>query len=377
MTVPVVGARIRASLGRQQFEHSRDHMAVFEDSAFDDHERVIFCRNAPTGLRAIIAIHSTALGPAAGGTRLWAYESDDAALHDVLRLSHAMSYKNAMAGLKFGGGKAVIIKTPGFDGTDALYEKYAGFVDQLNGAYVTAEDVGMSVEIMQTIARQTKYVSGLPAKEGHAGGDPSPKTSYGVFRGIEAAVAFQLGHDSVDGLTIAIQGVGNVGYHLCRFLAKAGAKLVVADIDQARVKRACDEFGATAVARDEIVMQKADVLAPCALGATINAQSIPSLQTTIVAGGANNQLEAPEDGQALSAAGILYAPDYVINGGGIINVASEFYGDADDDEVMRRIAEIGPRLTGIFEAAKQSGKPTNVVADEMARKIIESGGQFT
>ena len=377
MTVPVVGARIRASLGRQQFEHSRDHMAVFEDSAFDDHERVIFCRDAPTGLRAIIAIHSTALGPAAGGTRLWAYESDDAALHDVLRLSHAMSYKNAMAGLKFGGGKAVIIKTPGFDGTDALYEKYAGFVDQLNGAYVTAEDVGMSVEIMQTIARQTKYVSGLPAKEGHAGGDPSPKTSYGVFRGIEAAVAFQLGHDSVDGLTIAIQGVGNVGYHLCRFLAKAGAKLVVADIDQARVKRACDEFGATAVARDEIVMQKADVLAPCALGATINAQSIPSLQTTIVAGGANNQLEAPEDGQALSAAGILYAPDYVINGGGIINVASEFYGDADDDEVMRRIAEIGPRLTGIFEAAKQSGKPTNVVAEEMARKIIESGGQFT
>lgn len=377
MTVPVVGARIRAPLGRQQFEHSRDHMAVFEDSAFDDHERVIFCRDAPTGLRAIIAIHSTALGPAAGGTRLWAYESDDAALHDVLRLSHAMSYKNAMAGLKFGGGKAVIIKTPGFDGTDALYEKYAGFVDQLNGAYVTAEDVGMSVEIMQIIARQTKYVSGLPAKEGHAGGDPSPKTSYGVFRGIEAAVAFQLGHDSVDGLTIAIQGVGNVGYHLCRFLAKAGAKLVVADIDQARVKRACDEFGATAVARDEIVMQKADVLAPCALGATINAQSIPSLQTTIVAGGANNQLEAPEDGQALSAAGILYAPDYVINGGGIINVASEFYGDADDDEVMRRIAEIGPRLTGIFEAAKQSGKPTNVVADEMARKIIESGGQFT
>jgi leucine dehydrogenase len=352
-------------------------MAVFEDSAFDDHERVIFCRDAQTGLKAIIAIHSTALGPAAGGTRLWAYESDDAALHDVLRLSHAMSYKNAMAGLKFGGGKAVIIKTPGFDGTDALYEKYAGFIDQLNGAFVTAEDVGMSVEIMQTIARKTKYVSGLPAKEGQAGGDPSPKTSYGIFRGIEAAVAFQLGCDAVGGLTIAVQGVGNVGYHLCRFLAEAGANLVVADIDEARVKRACDEFGATAVAHDEIVMQKADVLAPCALGAIINAKSIPSLQTTIVAGGANNQLETLEDGQALSAAGILYAPDYVINGGGIINVASEFYGDADDDEVMRRIGEIGPRLTGIFEAARQSGKPTNVVADEMARKIIESGGQFT
>ena len=377
MTAPAVGARIRAPLSRQPIEQSRNHMAAFEDSAFDDHERVIFCCDEQTGLKAIIAIHSTALGPAAGGTRLWSYESDDAALHDVLRLSHAMSYKNAMAGLKFGGGKAVIIKTPDFDGTEALYEKYGEFVDQLNGKYVTAEDVGMSVEIMETVARRTKYVSGLSRKDGQAGGDPSPKTSYGVFKGIEAAVAFQLGRDSVDGMTVAVQGVGNVGYHLCRFLSEAGAKLVVADIDKARVKRACDEFGATAVAFGEIVTQKADVLAPCALGATINTQSIPALQTTIVAGGANNQLETPEDGQRLSDAGILYAPDYVINGGGILNVASEYYADADDDDVMRRVAEIGPRLTGIFEAAKQSGKPTNVIADEMAREIIESRGQFT
>jgi leucine dehydrogenase len=368
MTATAVGARIRAP--SERIEKPRDHMAVFEDSAFDDHERVIFCRDAHTGLKAIIAIHSTALGPAAGGTRLWAYESDDAALHDALRLSHAMSYKNAMAGLKFGGGKAVIIKAPDFKGTDALYEKYGEFIDQLNGSYVTAEDVGMSVKIMETVARKTKYVSGLPARAGHAGGDPSPKTSYGIFRGIEAAVAFQLGRDSVDGITVAVQGVGNVGYHLCRFLAEAGAKLVVADIDESCVKRACDEFGATAVATDEVVAHKADVLAPCALGSTINAQSIPSLQAAIVAGGANNQLDTPEDGQQLCDAGILYAPDYVINGGGIINVASEYYDDADDDEVMRRVAEIGPRLTGIFEAAKQSGKPTNVVADEMARKII-------
>jgi leucine dehydrogenase len=229
----------------------------------------------------------------------------------------------------------------------------------------------MNVEIMETIERKTNYVSGLSAKEGHAGGDPSPKTSYGIFKGIEAAVAFQLGRDSVDGLTVAVQGVGNVGYHLCGFLAEAGASLLVAERAEDRVKRGCDEFGATAVARDEIVMQKADVLAPCALGATINAKSIPGLRTTIVAGGANNQLEMLEDGQALSAAGILYAPDYVINAGGIINVASEYYGDTEH-EVLRRIAEIGPRLTGIFEAAKQSGKPTNVVADEMARKIIET-----
>ena len=345
-------------------------MAVFEDPAFDDHERVNFCRDAKTGLKAIIAIHSTALGPAAGGTRLWAYESDDAALHDVLRLSHAMSYKNAMAGLKFGGGKAVIIKTADFEGSNALYEKYGEFVDQLNGKYVTAEDVGMTVGIMESIARKTKYVSGLPPMDGQAGGDPSPKTSWGIFKGIEAAVAFQLGRDSVDGLTVAVQGVGNVGYHLCSFLHKAGAKVVVADIDEACVKRACDEFGATAVGIDEIVAYKADVLAPCALGATINARSVAALKATIVAGGANNQLETPEDGQRLCDAGILYAPDYVINGGGIINVASEYYNDADDDEVWRLAAEIGPRLTGIFESAKQSGQPTNVVADEMARKII-------
>ena len=352
-------------------------MAVFEDSAFDDHERVMFCRDAHTGLKAIIAIHSTALGPAAGGTRLWPYESDDAALHDVLRLSHAMSYKNAMAGLKFGGGKAVIIKTPDFAATEALYEKYGEFVDQLDGQYVTAEDVGMSVAIMETVARKTKFVSGLSRKEGQAGGDPSPKTSYGIFKGIEAAVAFQLGRDSVEGMTVAVQGVGNVGYHLCSFLSEAGAILLVADIDQTRVKRACDEFGATAVAVDEIVTHKSDVLAPCALGATIDVQSIPALQTKIVAGGANNQLKTPEDGQRLSDAGILYAPDYVINGGGIINVASEYYADADDDEVMRRVADIGPRLTGIFEAARQSGKPTNVIADNMARAIIESKGQLS
>lgn len=350
-------------------------MAAFEDPAFDNHERVIFCHDAQTGLKAIIAIHSTALGPAAGGTRLWPYESDDAALHDVLRLSQAMSYKNAMAGLKFGGGKAVIIKTDEFAGSDALYEKYGEFVDQLNGVYVTAEDVGMSVEIMEIVARRTKYVSGLTPRAGHAGGDPSPKTAYGIFKGIESAVSFRLGRDSIKGLTVAVQGVGNVGYHLCRYLSDAGAKLLVSDIDDARVRKVVSEFSATAVGADEIVTSKADVLAPCALGATITERAIPRLKATIVAGGANNQLETPQDGQRLADAGILYAPDYVINGGGIINVASEYFDDADDDEVMRRVAEIGPRLTGIFEVAKKSGKATNVVADEMAREIIAAGRQ--
>jgi leucine dehydrogenase len=345
-------------------------MAARDDPAFDNHERVLFCRDEATGLNAIIAIHSTALGPAAGGCRLWSYESEDAALHDVLRLSQGMSYKNAMAGLKFGGGKAVIIKTPDFNGSDALYERFGEFVEELDGEYITAEDVGMSESIMAVVARRTSHVTGLPRTDDQAGGDPSPKTGFGVFKGIEAAVKFKLDRDDVSGLTVAIQGVGNVGYNLCRYLAGAGAKMVVADIDESRVKKMCDEFGATAAPLDEILSQDADVLAPCALGAVLSEQSIPTIKVSIVAGGANNQLETDEDGQRLSDAGILYAPDYVINGGGIINVACEYYGDVDDAEVDDLVAAIGPRLTRIFEEAAASGKPTNVIADAHARKII-------
>ena len=347
-------------------------MAAFDDPAFDSHERVVFCHDKSTGLKAIIAIHSTALGPAAGGTRLWSYANDDEALHDVLRLAQGMSYKNAMAGLKFGGGKAVMIRTPDFEASDALFERYGEFVDSLNGDYVTAEDVGMSVDIMEMVARRTKFVAGLSRQAGKAGGDPSPKTSFGIFKGIESAVRFKLGKDSVEGLTVAVQGTGNVGYHLCRFLHEAGAKLVVADIDPQRVSRAVDEFGARAVELDELISQEVDVLAPCALGAVFTSDTIPTLRTTIVAGGANNQLETVADGQRLHDAGILYAPDYVINGGGIINVASEYYGDATNDEIWERIAEIGPRLTGIFEESASSDTPTNVVADRQAQKIIGS-----
>ncbi len=349
-------------------------MIARDDPAFDNHERVVFCHDAETGLNAIIAIHSTALGPAAGGCRLWNYESDDAALHDVLRLSQGMSYKNAMAGLEFGGGKAVIIKTPDFDGSDALYQKFGEFVEEQNGEYITAEDVGMSVSIMQSVARKTKHVTGLPRTNGQAGGDPSPKTAFGVYRGIEAAVKFKLELDDVSGLTVAVQGVGNVGYHLCRILAGAGAKLIVADLDEDRVARVCDEFGASAAPLEEILSQDADVLAPCALGAILNEQSIPGLKVSIVAGGANNQLKTDADGQRLTDAGILYAPDYVINGGGIINVACEYAGDVEDTEVGRLVAAIGPRLTAIFEEAAASGKPTNVIADTQARNIIAAAG---
>ena len=345
-------------------------MVAFDDPAFDNHERVVFCHDAATGLKAIIAIHSTALGPAAGGTRLWSYANDDEALHDVLRLAQAMSYKNAMAGLKFGGGKAVLIRTPDFAGTDAVFERYGAFVDKLNGDYVTAEDVGMSVDIMKKVARSTKYVAGLPPQAGKAGGDPSPNTAFGIFKGIESAVQFKLGEDSVAGLKVAVQGAGNVGYHLCKLLHEAGASLIIADIDAERVRRVTDELGASSVPIDEILVQKVDVVAPCALGAIINERSISALETTIIAGGANNQLATSEDGQRLHEAGILYAPDYVINSGGIINVASEYFGDATEAEVVERTAQIGPRLTRIFEESAASDRPTNVVADEMARKLI-------
>ncbi len=345
-------------------------MSVFENPAFDAHERVQFCHDPKSGLHALIAIHSTALGPAAGGARMWSYATEADAVTDALRLSQGMSYKNAMAGLKLGGGKAVILKSPDFAESDALFEAFGEFVERMGGAYVTAEDVGMRVDIMEIIARRTRYVTGLPQREGQAGGDPSPKTSWGIFKGIEAAVRFKLRRDSLAGLRVAVQGVGNVGYHLCRYLHEAGASLIVADIDEQRVARVVTEFDAAAASLDSILFADVDVVAPCALGAILNAESIARLNAPIVAGGANNQLATHDDGQRLLDADILYAPDYVINAGGIINVASEFYGDADDDEVIRRVTAIGDRLTGIFEEARVSGRATNVVADEQARRII-------
>jgi leucine dehydrogenase len=345
-------------------------MTVFSNPAFDNHERVLFCRDETTGLCAIIAIHSTALGPAAGGTRLWTYASDDDALYDVLRLSQGMSYKNAMAGLKFGGGKAVIMKTPGFSGSDALFERFGEFVDTLGGDYITAEDVGMSVQIMDTVARKTRYVSGLSLQSGKAGGDPSPKTAYGIYCGIEAAAKAGLQCDSLNGIRIAVQGVGNVGYNLCKLLHAAGATLLVADLDEVRVDRACDEFGASRISSAEILYADVDVLAPCAMGAILHEGSIPGIKARIVAGGANNQLRGPEDGQRLADAGILYAPDYVINAGGVISITCEYLGDMDNEGVTDLVAQIGPRLARIFAEAARTGEPTNVIADRQARKII-------
>jgi leucine dehydrogenase len=345
-------------------------MELYDLLDFDAHELVVFGNDPATGLRSIIALHSTALGAAAGGCRLRAYGTTAEAVADVLRLSRGMSYKNAMAGVPFGGGKAVILAGERRAKTPELFEAFGRLVDCLGGRYVTAEDVGTTVEDMAQVARTTRYVAGLGRVPGEAGGDPGPKTALGVFLGIRAAVRFRLGRADLEGLAVAVQGLGGVGLHLCRLLAGAGARLLVADVRPAAVRRLCDELGARAVAADEILAAQADVLAPCALGAVLDAQSIPRLRVRIVAGAANNQLAPGQDGAALEKAGILYAPDYVINAGGIISVSREYHGGATEEEVIADIQGIPARLTEIFERSRREKRTTNAVADGMAREIL-------
>ena len=345
-------------------------MAVFGATDFDAHEGVHFFTDAATGLQAIIAIHSTHLGPAAGGCRYWSYASEDAALTDALRLSRGMSYKNAMAGLPMGGGKAVILRGGAPTKTEPFLEAFGRAINALGGAYVTAEDVGMSDHDMSVIARRTRYVSGLPVSGGKAGGNPGPSTAEGVFLGIRAAVRHKLGRNSLSGVHVAIQGLGSVGYALAGKLAAAGSMLTVADIDAAKAAQAATAFGGKHVAVADIASVAADVFSPCALGAVLDAGAIAGLNVAVVAGAANNQLATPEDGARVHARNILYAPDYVINAGGIINVVAEYLGTGNAAWVSKRIAEIEDRLTGIFEASDASGNPTDAVADTMARKLI-------
>jgi leucine dehydrogenase len=337
---------------------------------FDAHEAVHFVCDRATGLRAIIALHSTHLGPAGGGTRVWHYPDPDAAVADVLRLSRGMSYKNAMAGLAMGGGKAVILAGPDRGKTDAQLEAFGRAVNRLGGAYVTAEDVGMSVADMVTISRQTRHVAGLPVTAGGVGGDPGPHTSYGVFLGVKAAARRALGKDSLSGLHLAIQGAGSVASGLARHAADEGARISIADIDQGRAQRLADEVGGQAVAADAIMTLPADILSPNALGAILDERSIAALQVPVVAGGANNQLARPEDGDRVQARGILYAPDYVINAGGIINVATEYLRDGDTEEVKRRIERIPDRLEAIWAESAATGHNPAAVADSMAQRLI-------
>ncbi len=341
---------------------------IFDAPDFDAHEAVHFAQDAATGLNAIIVLHSTHLGPAAGGCRWWTYADDAAALTDALRLSRGMSYKNAMAGLPMGGGKAVIMK--GAAKTDALLEAFGGVIDSLGGRYVTAEDVGMSDADMTVILRRTKHVSGLPVAGGAAGGNPGPSTAEGVFVGMRAAVAHKLGRHDFAGVHVAIQGLGSVGGALAEKLAVAGAVLTLADIDDSRARAFAARLGATAVPVGDITGVAADVFSPNALGAVLDASTIGGLKVAVVAGAANNQLATSADGERLAARGILYAPDYVINAGGIINVVAEYLGHGDAASVAQSIARIEGRLHDIFAESERSGRPTDAVADAMARALI-------
>jgi leucine dehydrogenase len=345
-------------------------MPVFDHPEYDQHEALHFVQDPDTGLKAIIAIHSTALGPAAGGCRRWNYASDADALTDALRLSRGMTYKNAVAGLEFGGGKSVILADDAAPKTPELFHAFGRAVESLGGKYITAEDVGCSVEDMRHVNKETNYVSGLAHSGDNAGGDPSPLTAIGVFLGIEAAVKFRLGADSLQGIRVAVQGVGHVGLHLCRLLHEAGAELTVSDVDRDNLKLARDELPVTEVAPTKLLFTDVDVLAPCALGNILTAYTIPKLKAKIVAGAANNQLATEQDGTRLAERDILYAPDYVINAGGIINVAREYYGGSSEEQVRAEIAGIPSRLEQIFQEAKTSQQPTNLIADELARRIV-------
>jgi leucine dehydrogenase len=340
---------------------------------YDAHEVLHFVHDEASGLRAIIAIHSTHLGPSAGGARFWHYADDEDAITDALRLSRGMSYKNAMAGLPLGGGKSVILADEKQTKSPELLAAFGRAVDGLGGRYVTAEDVGMSVKDMVEVSRQTKYVAGLPTEGGDVGGDPGPHTSLGVFLGLKAAVRHALGKDSVSGLHIALQGAGSVATGVALHAAAEGARLSIADVDAAKAKKLADAAHGTVVSPEEILSLEADVLSPNALGAIFDERTIPTLRTRVVAGGANNQLATPEDGARLHQRGILYAPDYVINAGGIINVCTEYLGDGDETLVRKRIEGIPERLEQIWSESESTGRDPAAVADAMAQRLIGRG----
>jgi leucine dehydrogenase len=346
-------------------------MNLFENISEMGHEQVVVCHDPVSGYRGIIAIHSTVLGPALGGTRFWAYASDGEAFTDVLRLSRGMTYKNAVAGLNLGGGKAVIIGDNRTTSRELVFRAHGRFVESLGGRYVTAEDVGTSPADMDYVHMETDYVAGLHGRSG----DPSPVTARGVFRAIQASARFRWGSDDLAGKTIALQGCGHVGYYLAKELHQAGAKLIVTDIDAERVRRVVEETGATAVAPDEIYGVQADIFTPCALGGIINDATIPKLKVEIVAGGANNQLLEERHGDTLEEKGILYAPDYVANAGGVINVYSELAG-WDASRSLRKADEIYHTILGVFEIAKADGIPTYVAADRLAERRLREVGSL-
>ena len=344
-------------------------MKIFERMARHEHEQIVLCSDTASGLRAIIAIHDTTLGPALGGCRMWPYTSEDEALEDVCRLSRGMTYKAAAAGLNLGGGKSVIIGDPRKDKSEQLFRAFGRFIQGLAGRYITAEDVGSNVNDMVWVRNETQYVTGIPHALGGSG-DPSPFTALGVFRGMKACARKVFGNDSLEGRKVAIQGMGNTGWHLGQYLKEEGARLFVTDIDMERVKRAVTELGAEAVSSDAIYDVEADIFAPAALGGIVNDDTIPRLKMRIIAGSANNQLaDETRHGAELKKRGILYAPDYVINAGGLINVANELVG-YNKELSTNKVTAIGEIIARIIEIAEAENIPTSVAANKLAEDRI-------
>ena len=340
-------------------------MSLFEHPEFDHHEEVAFCHDEESGLKAIIAVHDTTLGPSLGGTRLWNYSSSAEALTDVLRLSRGMTYKSAMAGLPLGGGKAVIIGDAKTIKSDQLFRAYGRFINSLGGKYITAEDVNIRTSDIDIVAQETQHVAGTADKAG----DPSPHTALGTYLGLKAAAKHRLGSEDLTGVKIAVQGLGAVGYDFAKYCREDGAELIVTDINEEALERAKNELGATVVGLDEIYAVDADIYAPCALGATINDETLKQLKCKIIAGSANNQLANPKHDKMVKDMGILYAPDYVINAGGVIHVCSEA-ANMSLEETDKRVRDIYNTLDKLFTRAKKEDRPTGELADEMAREII-------
>ncbi|MEL6692176.1 MAG: Glu/Leu/Phe/Val dehydrogenase [Pseudomonadota bacterium] len=344
---------------------------MFDNPSFDNHEGVHFFSDEKSGLRAIIAIHSTILGPSSGGTRMWDYANSADMVTDALRLSQGMSYKNAMASIPHGGGKAVIWGNSKTDKSEALFRAFGRAVESLQGKYWTAEDVGIDTADIEIAAQETGYAAGLTTGKA-ASGDPSPITALGVFKGIKQTALRAFGTDDLNGKTVSVQGVGSVGGYTCEHLAEAGANLVITDIDQEALDDIAARTGAKIVAPDEIYDVNADIFSPNALGAILNQDTLKSLKVKVVAGGANNQLKTQDMGDKVREAGILYAPDYVINGGGIINVAAEISGSYSRDWVDQKLDSLIATLGTVLDDAIAAGRPTNEVADEIARARIEA-----
>ena len=343
-------------------------MPIFSHCDYHGHEQVVFCTDKSSGLRAIIAIHDTTLGPALGGCRMWAYPTDADALKDVLRLSRGMTYKSAISNLQLGGGKSVIIGDPRADKSIELLHAMGDFVESLGGQYITAADSGTNVADISTIAQRTDHIAGIQGSSVRSG-DPSPTTAYGVFISLRASVQYRFNRTDLSGLKVAIQGLGKVGFALATYLVEEGAELTVTDIFSDNVERAVNELGATAVAGDDIYKQDVDVFAPCALGSIINNQSISQLKASIIVGAANNQLAEPQHGEILRIRNILYAPDYVVNAGGIIDAFYQRNGGTEQ-QLKAHVEQIQETLLEIYQRSEKEQRPTNEVADLIAEERL-------